>query len=424
MKPSGFIPDGFFRRGNRVRVLGIISEYNPLHNGHVYQMNEARKQSGADALVCVMSGNYVQRGEAAVADKWLRTRMALACGADLVVEIPTLFAMSGAQSFAQAGVRLALASGIDILSFGCETADFPLLRLLADFLAKETKEYKRLLHAGLAQGKGFAVSRGEAVQQLLGNQAAEALVQPGVILGVEYLMALQKYGAEKTEVYPVQRIGSAHGAEDAQGEYISASAIRRRLRAGLSCEEAMPQSSGQLWQQERMPDPAVFTRQFYWKLAEKGERVLAETPEIGEGLENRIARCAKRYCSMEELVQEVSCKRYPAARIRRGLMNFCLGITEETRRRVGWENGPSYLRILGIGPQGEALLKRIREKAELPILTQPAGELADLTRQAQELFREETRYTDYYTLALPGAMWQGRGREYHEKILKNKENKR
>ena len=404
-----------------MRVLGIISEYNPLHNGHVYQMNEARKQSGADALVCVMSGNYVQRGEAAVADKWLRARMALASGADLVAEIPTLFAMSGAQSFARAGVRLALASGIAILSFGCETADLPLLRLLADFLAKEPEEYKLLLRAGLAQGKGFAASREEAVKELLGDRAAEA---PGVILGVEYLMALQKYGAEKTEICPVQRIGTAHGAEDAEGEYISASAIRRRLRAGLPYEEAMPQSSVQLWRQGRMPYPSVFTQRFYWNLAEKGERVLAETPEIGEGLENRIVRCAKRYCSMEELVQEVSCKRYPAARIRRGLMNFCLGITEETRRRVGWENGPSYLRVLGIGPRGEELLKRIREKAELPILTQPAGELTSLSGQAQELFREETRYTDYYTLAMPGGMWHGSGREYREKILKNKENKR
>ena len=407
-----------------MRVLGIISEYNPLHNGHVYQMNEARKQSGADALVCVMSGNYVQRGEAAVADKWLRARMALASGADLVVEIPTLFAMSGAQSFARAGVRLALASGIDILSFGCETADLPLLRLLADFLAKEPEEYKLLLRAGLAQGKGFPASREEAVKELLGDRAAEALEQPGVILGVEYLMALQKYGAEKTEICLVQRIGTAHGEENAEGEYISASAIRRRLRAGLPYEEAMPQSSVQLWRQGAMPDPSAFTKPFYWKLTEKGERVLAETPEIGEGLENRIVRCAKRYCSMEELVQEVSCKRYPAARIRRGLMNFCLGITEETRRRVGWENGPSYLRVLGIGPRGEELLKRIREKAELPILTQPAGELTSLSGQAQELFREETRYTDYYTLAMPGGMWHGSGREYREKILKNKENKR
>ena len=408
-----------------MKILGIICEYNPLHNGHLYQMTQAREKSGADAVVCVMSGNYVQRGELAITDKWTRTGMALAAGADLVIELPTLFAMSGAQSFARAGVRLLLEAGVDTISFGCESENLELLGKIAGILREEPEGYQRVLREKLDAGESFAVARSAALQQCCAEQAEEVaciLDQPGAILGIEYLAALAELGADK-EVILIPRQGNGHRETQGQGQYVSASTIRTALKSGQWLSEAMPEKVQSLWQEanslgKTMPRQDVFTQQLYWRLAEFEVWQLQQTPEIGEGLENRILQCASQVKNWDDLVQEIVCKRYPAARIRRGLMNFCLGINQEVRYRAGWEEGPSYTRILGIGPAGGAVLRRMKSEGTLPILTNPGAQLGELSPVGRQLFAEEVKFTDYYMLALPGQRWYNRGLEYRMEIVK------
>ena len=167
-----------------MRVLGIICEYNPFHNGHAYQMRKAREESGADALICVMSGHYTQRGEPAIVDKWTRTRMAIMGGADLVIEMPTFYAMSGAESFAAAGIKLLLAAGADVLSFGCEAEETNVLYDLAALLDQEPAAFRQELRRFLRAGESYSVSRMKAASQYIA-QAEEILKQPGSILGIE-----------------------------------------------------------------------------------------------------------------------------------------------------------------------------------------------------------------------------------------------
>ena len=189
-----------------MRVLGIICEYNPFHNGHAYQIQKAREESGADALICVMSGHYTQRGEPAIVDKWTRTRMAIMGGADLVIEMPTFYAMSGAESFAAAGIKLLLAAGADVLSFGCEAEETNVLYDLAALLDQEPAAFRQELRRFLRAGESYSVSRMKAASQYIA-QAEEILKQPGSILGIEYLKALRREGKGDLPVIMVRRLG-------------------------------------------------------------------------------------------------------------------------------------------------------------------------------------------------------------------------
>ena len=406
-----------------MKILGIICEYNPFHNGHAYQIQMAREQTGADALICVMSGNYVQRGEAAITDKWTRTRMALCNGADLVVELPTLFAMSGAESFARSGIQLLAQAGAQTVSFGCETENLPLMKQMAAVLSEEPEAYQELLRQYLDRGESFARARACAMTQYLnddGEEAGRILEQPGAILGIEYLKALQEF---PMQTCLIRRRGEAHRDEKTLGQTASASAIRAAIHRGDFPEEAVPPQAAAVWNLAEQsgrtrPRPDFFEESLYISLARMEPWQIAETPEIGEGLENRILEQTSVYRTWEEVVSSIVSRRYPASRIRRILMNLCLGISLETRYRTGWEEGPAYLRVLGIGPRGEALLSQIKKQSPLPVLTNPAGQLRNLTGTGRNQFLEEVKYTDLYMLSLPQKNARIRGLEYREPIVK------
>lgn len=412
-----------------MKILGIICEYNPFHNGHAYQIQKAREETGSDALVCVMSGNYVQRGEAAITDKWTRTRMALCGGADLVVELPTLFAMSGAESFARSGIQLLAQAGVQTVSFGCETENLPLMRRIAGVLSEEPEEYQELLRKYLDGGESFARSRACALSLCLGADGEEAgriLEQPGAILGIEYLKAMKEF---PMQTCLIRRRGEEHRDEKTLGQTASASAIRAAIRRGDFPAEAVPPQTAAAWNLARQsgrtrPRQDFFEECLYTRLVRMEPWRIAETPELAEGLENRILEQTSIYRTWEEVVSRIVSRRYPASRIRRILMNLCLGISLETRYRTGWEEGPAYLRILGIGPRGEALLSRIKKESALPVLTNPAGQLKNLTGTARNQFLEEVKYTDLYMLSLPQKSARIRGLEYREPIMKKTEKNR
>ena len=397
-----------------MRVLGIVCEYNPFHNGHAYQIRKAREESGADALVCVMSGHYTQRGEPAIVDKWTRARMAILNGADLVMEMPSLYAMSGAESFAAAGIKLLLAAGMDVLSFGCETEKTNVL-----YPAVFRQELQQFLRVG----ESYSVSRMKAAGRYIA-QAEEILKQPGSILGIEYLKALRREGRKDFPVVMVRRLGAAHKDEWSDGAGASASGIRGALRQGRILREAMPLQIAEIW--EKIYESGAYCMGdtllkeiLYWRLTEWTPDQIRQAPEIGEGLEYRILKMTEGDRSWESLIESLVCKRYPASRIRRGLMNLCLGISQENRERARWEEGPGYLRILGIGPRGTELLRRIRRESSLPLVTQLHRQIKDLSESAAYTLEEEVRLTDIYTRFLVNPNFRERGWEYRKEIVKN-----
>ena len=378
-----------------MKVVGIVAEYNPFHRGHAWQIGELRRRLGGDtAIVVAMSGNFVQRGDLAVAAKHARAEMALRGGVDLVLEIPTPWATATAERFAQGGVALLTASGVVThLAFGCECGDLDSLREAAEVV--ERQAYPALLREFLSTGMTFAAARQAAAEKLLGHPCP-ALQHPNNNLAVEYLRALSVCG-EGVEPVALPRVGADHDSA-VLGDISSASAIRRELMAGRSVDELLPPSSAEILARERLAGRgpvflAEMDRVILGQLRRMEEEDFRACDGGGEGLYHRFYGAVRASSSCEELLQRAKTKRYPMARLRRMLLHSWLGVYQPGREEI-----PPYIRVLGANGCGRALLRRMREKAALPVITQPA-EIRGLSGQAQRLFDAESRCTDQYVLA-------------------------
>ena len=377
-----------------METAGIVAEYNPFHRGHAWHIAETRRRLGGDApVVCVMSGHWVQRGECALADKWLRAALALDRGADLVVELPTPWAMASAESFARGAVALLAATGVvNVLSFGSETGELAPLEEAA--AALDAPDYPERLRAALGRGLSFPAARQEAA-------GAACLSAPNNNLGVEYLRSLR---ALSSTIRPltVPRQGAGHDGP-AAGGYASASELRRLLRAGRG-EEAAPYLTAP-WSGE-LADMQHIERAVLSRLRTMGEGDWAALPDGGgaEGLPSRLAKAAREAVSLEDFYARAKTRRYPHARLRRLALAAFLGLRAAERPAA-----PPYVRVLGLGGRGRALLRRMKDTCPLPVIVKPA-QARELDGPARTLFESEARYTDLYGLCFPaprpcGAEW-------------------
>ena len=377
-----------------METAGIVAEYNPFHRGHAWHIAETRRRLGGDApVVCVMSGHWVQRGECALADKWLRAALALDRGADLVVELPTPWAMASAESFARGAVALLAATGVvNVLSFGSETGELAPLEAAA--AALDAPEYPEKLRAALGRGLSFPAARQEAA-------GAACLSAPNNNLGVEYLRSLRALGSTIRPL-TVLRQGAGHDGP-AAGGFASASELRRLLRAGRG-EEAAPYLTAP-WSEE-LADMQHIERAVLSRLRTMGEGDWAALPDGGgaEGLPSRLAKAAREAVSLEDFYTRAKTRRYPHARLRRLALAAFLGLTAAERPAA-----PPYVRVLGLGGRGRALLRKMKDTCPLPVIVKPA-QARELDGPARTLFESEARYTDLYGLCFPaprpcGAEW-------------------
>ena len=371
-----------------MNISGIIAEYNPFHSGHARQIAETRRRLGEDAaVVCAMSGNWVQRADCAIADKWTRAALALKGGADLVLELPTPWAISSAEGFARGAVEVLSAAGVvDTLSFGSESGSLEALRAAAACL----------------DSPDYPAARQAAVRALIGP-AADVLSAPNNNLAVEYLRALPG----SMEAVAIPRAGAGHDQAPAEG-FASASWLRDRLRAGN-------------------PDAAApyLTEPWTWETADLGrcERAIlarlrsmtleqAEAlPDSGDGLAARLLAAGKAAGSLEEVYALTKTRRYTHARVRRLVLWAFLGLTAADRP----EHVP-YLRVLGFNDRGRAVLREMWKYARLPILTKPAH-VRTLSPAARRLFELEDRCTDLYGLCLSAVTPGGREWKTNPAIL-------
>lgn len=375
-----------------MRTIGIISEYNPFHSGHRYHIKQVRRQFGDEsAVVCVMSGNWVQRGDAAITDKWSRARMALEGGADLILELPTLWAAASAEIFARAGVALLDAAGcVDVLSFGSEAGALTPLATVADCFRSEA--FPGALRIHLNRGLSFPAARQRTAESLVPESAA-CLRGPNNILGIEYLLALRDRNS-RIQPHTLPRQGAGHDRTETEASlHWSASALRERI---LNRDPA-PLTPYLSPEQESLlrRDPASLTlcaQGVLARLRSMEEEDFAALPDSGEGFHHRLyeAACAGR--SLEEIFSLARTKRYPLARIRRTILWAFLGLTEADRPAQ-----PPYLRVLGFSQKGQRLLHRMKSEAGLPLIVKPAHarRLAPADRRVFEL---EARCTRLYAL--------------------------
>lgn len=415
-----------------MKVLGIIAEYNPFHLGHQYHLRRSMEMVDADYAVAVMSGNFTQRGEAAIVDKWIRAEAALRCGFDLVLELPAVYAVQTAERFAYGGIQVLNHTGcVTHLSFGSEIGDIAPLYALAALLENEDPTYKSLLKVYLNQGLSFPAARHQALKEFyLAKEPStnmdileNILGNPNSILGIEYLKALIRTKSTLQAV-TVPRILAEYHSSDLRKGISSATAVRREIFAsGISPAllEALPPEMSALltkaFSSGRGPvQNNCFEDMLLMLLRRSSMEQIRSWPDIGEGLEYRIKECALKASSLEGLMSLLKTKRYVYTRLQRMLIHGLLGLSQDALDMFEQAGGPAYLRILGFKKEAAPLLKAMKASARVPILTKGAHS-KKYGPIPQKMFDYDCLATDLYGLALkdPGA--RVGGRDYTENII-------
>lgn len=355
-----------------MRVCGVIAEYDPFHRGHRYHLETARALTGADYVVCVMGRAFSQRGAPMLFGTQDRARMALLGGADLVLGMPVSFSCAAADRFAMGGVRILDALGVVThLGFGTEDNDLAHLKRIADMLERPSPHVQDALKEALRQGKSFARAQGEALDTALPGVQAVFRHRANMILAVSYLRAMQRLGSAMTPV-PVKRKGAYH--DTGMMGFASASAVRAALLRGdwQGVEHAVPATSYRVITRA-MAHSAVHVPQaldtlILSRILETGIDTSGHVPEMSEGLDMRIQRAARYAVSREGLLALVKTRRYPRARINRGLTHWMLGTDADSLPAQ-----PDYAYLLGARERAKPLLAALRQQG-FPLITRPAKE--------------------------------------------------
>ncbi|MDR1028418.1 MAG: nucleotidyltransferase family protein, partial [Clostridiales Family XIII bacterium] len=369
------------------RVLGIIAEYNPFHNGHLYHLNESKAVGKADTVVAVMSGDFVQRGEPALMDKWTRANMAVRQGIDLVLELPFAYACNNAEYFALGAVRaLDGLRVVDCLSFGSECGDLERLFAAARVLAADGAALNTRIREGMAEGFSYPKARRLAVASVCGDEIADVLASPNDILGTEYLKQLILL---KSSIIPVivKRHAADPFSENEAAGVAGAAAIRRILRAdGIdraarylprevrASVAAYTADGGRLLDLDDLRIPLICAV-LAGASARDGGRGPADVFSAAEGLENRLIRAVRRGRDMDEIVRFTKTKRYTETRIKRLIVHTVMGLMKEDMRVI--EGGGLYARVLAFSDRGAGLIRRVKKTPRsIPLITNPNRERA------------------------------------------------
>lgn len=351
-----------------MKIIGIVAEYNPFHNGHLYQIETSRKTLEADAVVAIMSGNFVQRGKPAFFNKWVRTKAAIDSGVNLVIELPTYFATASAEMFAHGAITLLNNMGcIDFLSFGSESDDLSTLSRVSKLLCEEPFEYKIKLKEELNKGHSFPKAREKAIHLALDLQLD--FNKPNYILGIEYLKSLQKCNSS-IRPHVVKRQGSGYHDTELNTTFASATAIREQFFKDFHFDHLasyMPFHSLNAYS-ESLKTHTLYERfqdLLLYKLRSIKAHQLRDLRDFSEGIENKVIETAIKSTNYKELVDGIKSKRYTETRVNRMLLSAFLDLPISPFSLS--EHG--YFRVLGMDATGQAVLKKMKKNANLPIIT-------------------------------------------------------
>ena len=371
------------RRVHHMKTIGIIAEYNPFHNGHKYQIEMIKKQTLAENIVIVMSGDFVQRGTPAFTDKYLRTQMALSCGADFVFELPVCFSCASAEYFAGAAISLLTSLGfVDGLCFGAECEDISILKKTAEILSTPSEEFEKKVHTLVSQGSSYPKAREQALRQScpeLFHDSSSFFSSPNNILAIEYLKALSLNDSPLEPVL-VKRAGSGYHETELKEDtfFASASAIRSHFYsekyadALASVSNYVPEPVRKILEENphRCPVHADdFSALLYYRLLKLAGEDL-DILDMSEDIYHRIQKTRKHYENISSFTEELKTKQYTYSRISRILFHLLLDIKSPLPARV------PYARLLGFRREKSSLLRRIKK---IPLITKPADGFKQLS---------------------------------------------
>lgn len=406
-----------------MKTVGLIVEYNPLHNGHLYHFQQSKKLSAADASIAIMSGHFLQRGEPAVVDKWARAEMALRMGVDLVLELPVAFSAQPAEWFAYGAVSALDATGVvDSLCFGSESGEIGWLHAVADAMTSESAAFSELLQRELKAGLPYPAAYGKAVAAYVPGTDAAALAQPNNTLGLHYLLALRRLGSA-IEPLTLTREKAGYSQVDITDRRIaSATALRRLLFEHGTLEELVPyvpegtyEVLRREWQAGRAPiNWEAYAKPLLLQLLHHSAEQLAEYHEVNEGLEHRIKQVLPSLNSsgtgtVEALLGLLKTKRYTRTKLQRMLLRILLNHRKPQLAASVLKQGAPYLRVLGFNATGRELLRRMKKTAKVPVITK-------VTRfpEASPLLQLDLQATSVYALGYASATERELFRDFYE----------
>ncbi|MBN8207362.1 nucleotidyltransferase [Bacillus sp. NTK071] len=360
-----------------MKTAGVIVEYNPFHNGHLYHLNETRNATNADVVIAVMSGSFLQRGEPALVDKWSRARMALQNGVDIVIELPYVYATQKAEIFAKGAVSLLTSMGVDQLCFGSESGSIHEFLSTVSFIDSHEKEYNERIKYFMGEGNSYPKASSLAFQSLDGHEDVLDLSQPNNILGFQYVKAIHSQNSHMRPSTILRTKAGYHDQQLTDTKIASATGIRHELLSKGSPLESI---------QSYVPDPTYKELQHYmntyrtfhgwhklyhllrYKLLTTSPSKLALIYEAEEGLENRLISIAKRAPTFQSFMEAVKTKRYTWTRIQRFALHILTDTTKDEMRPALEGDKAPYLRLLGMSSTGRAYLNEIKSSLPVPLV--------------------------------------------------------
>lgn len=354
------------------KILAIIAEYNPFHNGHLYQLQKSKKDINPDFSICIMSGNFCERGDTSIMDKWSKAEIALKCGFDMVIELPVIYSISSAENFAEGAIKILDTFENVTLSFGSECGNLETLNIIANVLCDEPKEYQTILSHELSKGLSYPKARENALLLYLNDikKYANVLSSPNNILGIEYLKAIKKLNS-KVKPYTIKRIDAGYNSLKIKDRLASATAIRNLLKENKNVKKLVPTPSfniilDNINNGKIIEDISVFEKEIIYTLRKMSLKDISNLQDVTEGLENVVKQSANNCNNLEDLINSIKSKRYTRSRIQRILLYSILNITKKDVRD-SYKVKP-YVRVLGVSNRGKLLLSQLNNP-KYPVIT-------------------------------------------------------
>lgn len=382
-----------------MKITGIVAEYNPFHMGHEYQLNKARELSGCDAVAVVMSGNFVQRGEPAIIDKFRRAEAAVHAGADIVIELPMPFSCQNAEMFAFAAINELKKLHVTSLSFGCENEDPNMLLKIA--MAQLSDSYTKILKDEIKKGISFPSAMTNALTKVLGEES-RIVLSPNNVLAVEYIKSAMKQNL-KWDFYPVRRMGKNHNDENVSGFFDSATAIRKSILNGSSLNISATEKSIKMiddfhTKYNGFNNIENYLDILYYKIIDLGVHGLDEIFEVSEGLNNKIYDNLYKHSTFDDFIMSLKSKRYTYSKLRRAMLNIILGIKSTDIRYFMLPDNHNYVKVLAFNNVGRNVIKHAKSFNTSAINRFSDYKKINLKAEELPLFSLTNKSTDLYYL--------------------------